>query len=77
MTVRYVVGGILVVVGLVSLLLGGFRWTEEKTVLDVGPVKATAALRPNNRSMKSAAICFDCIASCHGMTPMIDRFIVR
>jgi hypothetical protein len=42
MTVRYVIGGILVLVGLVSLLLGGFRWTEEKTVLDVGPVKATA-----------------------------------
>jgi hypothetical protein len=42
MTMRYVIGGILVVVGLVSLLLGGFRWTEEKTVVDVGPVKATA-----------------------------------
>jgi hypothetical protein len=25
----------------VSLLLGGFRWTQEKTVVDVGPLKAT------------------------------------
>ena len=42
MTVRYVIGAILVIIGLVSLLVGGFRWTENKTVLDVGPVKATA-----------------------------------
>lgn len=41
MTVRYVVGALLVVIGLVSLLLGGFRWTREKTVVDVGPLKAT------------------------------------
>ena len=26
----------------VSLLLGGFRWTEEKTVVDIGPLQATA-----------------------------------
>ena len=31
----------LVIVGLVSLLLGGFRWKENKTVIDIGPVKAT------------------------------------
>jgi len=41
MSVRYVIGGLLVVIGLVSLLLGGFRWTQQKTVIDVGPVKAT------------------------------------
>ena len=41
MNVRYVVGIALVVIGLVSLLLGGFRWTQEKTVVDVGPLKAT------------------------------------
>jgi uncharacterized membrane protein YidH (DUF202 family) len=41
MKVRYVVGIALVVIGLVSLLLGGFRWTQEKTVVDVGPLKAT------------------------------------
>jgi hypothetical protein len=42
MTLRYIAATLLVVIGLVSLLLGGFRWTENKTVLDVGPVKATA-----------------------------------
>ena len=41
MNVRYVVGIALVVIGLVSLLLGGFRWTQQKTVVDVGPLKAT------------------------------------
>jgi uncharacterized membrane protein YidH (DUF202 family) len=41
MTVRYVVGIGLVVIGLVSLLMGGFRWTQNKTVVDIGPVKAT------------------------------------
>jgi len=40
--VRHVVGAALVVIGLVSLLWGGFRWTENKTVVDIGPVKATA-----------------------------------
>jgi uncharacterized membrane protein YidH (DUF202 family) len=41
MNVRYIVGIALVVIGLVSLLLGGFRWTQQKTVVDVGPLKAT------------------------------------
>ncbi len=41
MNARYIVGIALVVIGLVSLLLGGFRWTEQKTVVDVGPLKAT------------------------------------
>jgi hypothetical protein len=41
MNVRHVVGIALVVIGLVSLLLGGFRWTEQKTVVDIGPLKAT------------------------------------
>ena len=39
--VRYVIGITLVLIGLVSLLLGGFRWTQRKTVLDIGPLKAT------------------------------------
>ena len=30
-----------VVIGLVSLLMGGFRWTQNKTVVDIGPLKAT------------------------------------
>ena len=41
MTMRYVIGIALIVLGLISLLMGGFRWTENKTVVDIGPVKAT------------------------------------
>jgi uncharacterized membrane protein YidH (DUF202 family) len=40
MNVRYVIGSLLVVVGLVSLLWGGFRWTQQKTVVDIGPIEA-------------------------------------
>ena len=40
MTVRYVVGSLLVVFGLVSLLFGGFRWTQQKTIVDIGPIEA-------------------------------------
>ncbi len=40
-TARYLVGSLLIVIGLVSLLLGGFRWTQQKTVVDIGPLKAT------------------------------------
>jgi uncharacterized membrane protein YidH (DUF202 family) len=40
MTVRYVIGILLIVIGLVSLLLGGFRWTQQKTVVDIGPIEA-------------------------------------
>ena len=40
MTVRYVIGSLLVVIGLVSLLWGGFRWTKQKTVVDIGPIEA-------------------------------------
>jgi uncharacterized membrane protein YidH (DUF202 family) len=40
MAIRYVVGVLLIVIGLVSLLLGGFRWTQQKTVIDVGPIQA-------------------------------------
>lgn len=41
MTVRNVIGFTLIAIGLISLLVGGFRWTEQKTVVDVGPLKAT------------------------------------
>jgi len=41
MNLRYIVGAVLVVIGLVSLLMGGFRWSEQKTVVDIGPLKAT------------------------------------
>jgi uncharacterized membrane protein YidH (DUF202 family) len=38
--VRYLIGITLIVIGLVSLLVGGFRWKQEKTVIDIGPLKA-------------------------------------
>ena len=42
MTPRRIVGLVLVIIGLVSLLWGGISWTRERTVVDVGPFKATA-----------------------------------
>ena len=39
---RYVIGITLIAIGLISLLVGGFRWTHEKTVVDIGPLKAQA-----------------------------------
>jgi len=36
-----ILGGVLVVVGLVALLYGGFSWTERDKVVDVGPVEIT------------------------------------
>jgi uncharacterized membrane protein YidH (DUF202 family) len=38
--VRYIVGIALIVIGLVSLTVGGFRWTQQKTVVDIGPIEA-------------------------------------
>jgi len=40
MRVRYIIGGLLIVIGLVSLLVGGFRWTRQKTIVDIGPIEA-------------------------------------
>ena len=39
------VGTLLVLVGGYSLLGGGFSWTQEETVVDLGPVQATAQTR--------------------------------
>jgi hypothetical protein len=45
MTPARIAGLFLIVVGVVALLWGGFSWTREKTVVDLGPVKATAEER--------------------------------
>jgi uncharacterized membrane protein YidH (DUF202 family) len=45
MKTRQVIGILLIVVGLVSLLMGGISWTREKTVLDIGPIEATTRER--------------------------------
>jgi uncharacterized membrane protein HdeD (DUF308 family) len=43
--VRRTVGIVLVVIGLVALIWGGFSFTREKKVLDLGPIEATTQKR--------------------------------
>jgi hypothetical protein len=45
MTAARIAGIVLIVLGLVGVLWGGFSWTREKTVVDVGPFKATTQER--------------------------------
>ena len=45
MTAARIAGFILIVIGLVGILWGGFSWTREKTVVDLGPIKATTETR--------------------------------
>jgi hypothetical protein len=45
MTAARIAGIVLIAIGLVALLWGGFSWTQEKTIVDVGPIKATAQER--------------------------------
>lgn len=41
MTMRRIVGVVLVVVGLLALLFGGVFWTDRDTLVDAGPVQIT------------------------------------
>jgi hypothetical protein len=45
MTATRIAGFVLIVLGLVGVLWGGISWTKEKTVVDVGPFKATTQTR--------------------------------
>ena len=45
MTAARIAGIVLIVVGLVGVLWGGFSWTREKTVVDLGPFMATTQER--------------------------------
>lgn len=45
MTAARVAGIVLIVAGLVGLIWGGVSWTDEKTVVDIGPLQATARER--------------------------------
>lgn len=45
MTAARIAGLVLVVIGLVGLLWGGFSWTRERTVVDLGPIQAQAEER--------------------------------
>jgi hypothetical protein len=40
-----IIGIVLIVGGLVALLMGGFSFTREEKVLDVGPLEATVEKR--------------------------------
>lgn len=42
-----VFGVLLVIVGVLALVYGGISYNQEKTVLDVGPFKATATEQKN------------------------------
>jgi hypothetical protein len=45
MSLKRIVGLVLIIVGLVALLWGGVFWTRKKTVLDAGPVEIKTAHR--------------------------------
>jgi hypothetical protein len=45
MAAARIVGTILVVIGIVALVWGGISWTREETVVDLGPLEATAETR--------------------------------
>jgi hypothetical protein len=42
MSAARIAGIVLIVVGLIGLLWGGISWTEEKTIVDIGPIEAKA-----------------------------------
>jgi UDP-N-acetylmuramyl pentapeptide phosphotransferase/UDP-N-acetylglucosamine-1-phosphate transferase len=42
MSIARIAGVILIVIGLIGLIWGGISWTEEETVVDIGPIEARA-----------------------------------
>ena len=42
MSAARIAGGILIVIGLIGLIWGGISWTEEETLVDIGPIEASA-----------------------------------
>ena len=40
-----IAGIILIAIGLIGLIWGGISWTDTKTVVDLGPIQATAQER--------------------------------
>lgn len=45
MTPMRIAGIFLIAIGIVGLVWGGFSWTRERTVLEIGGLKATAKER--------------------------------
>ena len=48
MTPMRIAGVLLIVAGLARMICGGFSWTHEKTVVDIGPFQATAKEKQDN-----------------------------
>jgi uncharacterized membrane protein YidH (DUF202 family) len=42
---KTLIGAVLIVIGLIGLIWGGTSYTREETVLDLGPIEATAERR--------------------------------
>jgi len=42
-----IIGFVLVVVGILALVYGGISYNRDRTVLDMGPIKATATEQKN------------------------------
>jgi UDP-N-acetylmuramyl pentapeptide phosphotransferase/UDP-N-acetylglucosamine-1-phosphate transferase len=40
MSAARIAGMILIVIGLIGLIWGGISWTEEETLVDIGPIEA-------------------------------------
>jgi UDP-N-acetylmuramyl pentapeptide phosphotransferase/UDP-N-acetylglucosamine-1-phosphate transferase len=45
MTAARIAGIVLIAIGLIGLIWGGISWTDTKTVVDLGPIQATAQER--------------------------------
>lgn len=42
MSAARIAGMVLIVIGLIGLIWGGISWTEEETLVDIGPIEARA-----------------------------------
>ena len=49
MSIRRWIGLVLVIVGIVAFVNGGFFWTDRDTVLDAGPIQVTTEDREGIR----------------------------
>ena len=45
MSAARIVGIVLIVAGLAGFMFGGISWTDNKTIVDIGPIQATAKER--------------------------------
>jgi uncharacterized membrane protein YidH (DUF202 family) len=45
MAARQIAAIVLIVIGIAALAWGGFSWTREKTVIDLGPIQAKTQTR--------------------------------